>query len=158
MKKIILSLFCSCVVGFVWGSTLCDIPVSAVPAAVKEYVGKNYPKASKIEWDYEEDSDLYEVDFRIDDLEYELKLTPEGVLKYSKEDIRIKDIPAVIVQHIKKEYEGYKILGANKLFVKGKYIYDVGIKGKNAAGFTRHYNIRYDEKGNVLPEEDRDSE
>ena len=55
-----------------------------------------------------------------------------------------------IPQYIREHYAGYKILGANKKVFGNKITYDVGIKGKNAQGNTRHYNVYFDSKGNKI--------
>lgn len=125
------------------------LPLSAIPSTIISYLNQYYPEANKIEWEYEDDDKLYEAQFKIDGLEYKLKFTQEGILQYAKEDIRRSDIPQTIILYIQKEYKGYKILGANKLFINGAYIYDIGIKGKNMLGFTRHYNIHLDENGKL---------
>ncbi|MFR4416185.1 MAG: hypothetical protein ACLT8E_01585 [Akkermansia sp.] len=39
-----------------------DIPASRVPAPVKEQVQKQYPNAGAIEWDFDNDEDVYEAD------------------------------------------------------------------------------------------------
>lgn len=38
---------------------LADIPASRVPAPVKEQVQKQYPNAGAIEWDFDNDEDVY---------------------------------------------------------------------------------------------------
>lgn len=127
-----------------------DIKDSSVPAKVKMYVTNHFPKASGIEWDFKKDDNLYEAEFRIDGLEYKLKITPEGLLHASKEDVKIELLPKAAVDYIRKEYAGYKILGANKKVKSGKTVYDVGVKGKNSLGHTRHYNLYFDENGKFI--------
>ena len=109
-----------------------------------------YPEVKKIKWDFEEDENVYEAEFEINDLEYKLEITPEGKIVYSKEDLTIESIPDVIKEYLKKNYEGYKIMGANKITKKGIVKYDVGIVGKNSYGHKRHHNIYFDAKGNVV--------
>lgn len=145
MREIILTFTFLVTVGVVSIFAGEKLPSSAIPSKILTYIEQHYPKANRIEWEYEEDDKLYEAEFKINDLEYKLQFTSEGILQYSKEDIKQTDIPQAIIQYIQKEYKAYRILGANKLFVNGTYVYDVGIKGKNILGFTRHYNIYFDE-------------
>lgn len=127
-----------------------SIKEAAVPAKVKNYVINHYPKARSIDWDFEDDDNLYEAKFKIDQLKYKLQITPDGRLYTSKEDVLISTLPKAIPQYIREHYAGYKILGANKKISGNKVTYDVGIKGKNAQGHTRHYNIYFDSKGNKI--------
>lgn len=127
-----------------------SIKETAVPAKVKNYVMSHYPKAQSIDWDFEDDDNLYEAKFKIDKLKYKLQITPDGRLHASKEDVLIFTLPKPIPQYIREHYAGYKILGANKKVFGNKVTYDVGIKGKNAQGNTRHYNVYFDSKGNKI--------
>lgn len=127
-----------------------SIKETAVPAKVKNYVMSHYPKAQSIDWDFEDDDNLYEAKFKIDKLKYKLQITPDGRLHTSKEDVLISTLPKLIPQYIREHYAGYKILGANKKVFGNKITYDVGIKGKNAQGNTRHYNVYFDSKGNKI--------
>ena len=147
MKKFVL-LLVICVLGIqVFAG---DIDEAQVPKVVKECVKQAYPEVKKIKWDFEEDENVYEAEFEINDLEYKLEITPEGKIVYSKEDLTIESIPDVIKEYLKKNYEGYKILGANKITKKGVVKYDVGIVGENSYGHKRHHNIYFDAKGNVV--------
>lgn len=149
MKKIIIAVYL-CMASVSWAFAGDKIPASAVPSKISTYVKTNYPKASAISWEFEEDENLYEAEFKITGLEYKLKITPEGVLLYSKEDIRISDIPPAVKKAALRQYQNYKIIGANKLFQKGKFIYDIALKGENASGFTRHRHVRFDVNGKVV--------
>lgn len=148
MRKIILGTICLILVSVAFAHSADPF---IIPAKVRTYVEKHYPKAGSVDWDFDEEENVYEAEFKRNGLEYELKLTSEGVLKYSKEDVRISNLPAPVLHYVQKEYKGYKILGANKLFIQGKYLYDVGIKGKDASGHTRYFNLYFDGKGNVVP-------
>ena len=65
-------------------------------------------------------------------------------------DVVLSALPEVDKEYLKKNYEGYKIMGANKITKKGIVKYDVGIVGKNSYGHKRHHNIYFDAKGNVV--------
>ena len=113
-----------------------SIKEEAVPAKVKNYVINHYPKARSIDWDFEDDDNLYEAKFKIDQLKYKLQITPDGRLHTSKEDVLISTLPKAIPQYIREHYAGYKILGANKKISGNKVTYDVGIKGKCTGSYT----------------------
>ena len=73
---------------------LADIPASRVPAPVKEQVQKQYPNAGAIEWDFDNDEDVYEAEFHLNGLEYEVKLYPDGTVSLVKADISLQHLPA----------------------------------------------------------------
>lgn len=120
-----------------------NIKESSVPAPVKNYVKTNYQDANHIKWDYEDDDNFYEAEFKINGLEYELEISPEGKLLYCKQEIPIESIPASIKNNLNKNYPGYNILGAKKITKGNSIKYDVGIVGKNSFGNTRHKNIYF---------------
>ena len=75
---------------------LADIPASRVPAPVKEQVQKQYPNAGAIEWDFDNDEDVYEAEFHLNGLEYDVKLYPDGTVCLIKADMRLQDLPAPV--------------------------------------------------------------
>lgn len=123
-----------------------DLKDEQVPSQVKAYVAKHYPKANSVEWEFDEDDNLYEAEFKIDNLKVKLKLTTKGVLRSSKEDMEAKNLSDSITMYIRKNHPNYKILGANKYVRDNVTIYDVGIKGKNSFGYTRHNNLYFNEQ------------
>lgn len=127
-----------------------SIKESEVPAKVKAYVTTHYPQATAIKWDFEKDEGVYEAEFKINDLEYKLEITPEGSLYASKEDILVSALPAAVTKYIETTYPGYKIVGANKKVKDKKIVLDVGIKGKDTSGRSRYHNIYFDGEGNLL--------
>lgn len=125
------------------------IAESAVPAEVKAYIAINYSKAKNIEWDYEKKNNSYEAEFYIDGREIDLEIAANGVLLKSKEDMLIKDIPDFAVSYIKKNYSDAEILGAHKRVDGSSVSYSVGIVSLST-GSTKHRNIVFDSKGNVV--------
>ncbi len=127
-----------------------EIRESQIPEAVKAYVLKNYPEASNIKWDFDKDDLIYEADFKIKTMEYELEITPSGKLHASKEDISVSVLPRKVTEYIQANYPDYIILGANKNREHTAVTFDVGIKGKNKQGHIRHYNLVFNEKGEFI--------
>ena len=152
MKKIFITVICLCVVCGSLAFAGDKVSISDLPAKISAYMKENYPKITTVEWDFEKDENLYEAEFDIRGMEYKLRFSPEGVLQYAKEDIHVSDIPETVKQAALKKHSGYQIIGANRLFIRGAYIYDVAVKGKNAYGNTRHDHTRFDSKGNIVPE------
>lgn len=147
MKKLHLFLASTFVALSVYSK---DIPESAVPTNVKAYVSKNYSGIKGIEWEYKKKQDCYKAEFYVDGREIKLQINNSGQLVSSKEDMLIKDIPAFAVSYVRKNYPDAEILGANKKVDGGSTTYDVGIVFENKNGYTRHNNIVFDSKGNVI--------
>lgn len=85
---------------------LADIPASRVPAPVKEQVQKQYPNAGAIEWDFDNDEDVYEAEFHLNGLEYEVKLYPDGTVSLVKADISLQHLPAPVTAAIARDFRG----------------------------------------------------
>ena len=88
---------------------LADIPASRVPAPVKEQVQKQYPNAGAIEWDFDNDEDVYEAEFHLNGLEYEVKLYPDGTVSLVKADISLQHLPAPVTAAIARDFPGYAL-------------------------------------------------
>lgn len=127
-----------------------DYPESSVPNNVKSYVNKNYPKRSDTKWKYEDDKGYYQAKFEVDGKDHKVQIDKKGNVLYSKEDMDAQNIPSNIRDHIRKNYKGAEILGANKKRENGNLYYDVGIVFKNDHGNKRHRNIVFDVRGNVV--------
>lgn len=127
-----------------------DILPENVPANVRSYVSKHYPKATHVEWEDKTKKGYYEAEFRYDGLEVELDIAPNGTLISSKEDILVKDIPSFAIDYAKKNYKNVQILGGHKRVQNGEVTYSVGIKFETNNGYDRHRNIVFDSKGNVI--------
>lgn len=147
MKKLGLLLMA---IAFTFTIQAKDILAENVPANVKLYITKNYPSASYVEWELKDNGAYYKAEFKIDGREAKVKLSNNGQLISSKEDILIKDIPSFATSYISKNYSGAEILGANKNINSSGTTYDVGIRFTNSQGYDRHRNIVFDSKGNVV--------
>lgn len=122
-----------------------NIQDDSVPASVKTCIREHYPAAKSIEWDFDKKKRLYEAEFEIGGLEYNVEITPDGVLHAAKEDFPVSELPQAIAQYIEAHYPGSKILGANKKTRGGITTYDVGIVTKDARG--HHRNLYFDTQG-----------
>ena len=115
-----------------------DLTASQVPEAVKQSFVTRFPAASVIEWDFDEDDNLFEVDAKISQLEVEAMIDKDGKVIRTKEDVRAEDIPASVVEKVHQEWPRAEILGANKLTDAQKGVtWDVGLKVR-----SRYRNIQ----------------
>lgn len=87
ISKILLPVVCAAFIA----PGLADIPASNVPAPVKAQVQNQFPNAGVIEWDFDHDEDVYEAEFRINGLEYDMKLSADGTVFLIKAGKRVKE-------------------------------------------------------------------
>lgn len=127
-----------------------DIHESQVPQNVKNYIIKYYPNANNVEWESKIKKGYYKAEFKIDGREIEVEIYTNGELKELDEDLYIKDIPSFAIEHINKNYTNPVILGGKKKIEGSVTKYNVGFKYDNSNGKSRHLNIDFDSKGNVL--------
>lgn len=97
------------------GLTLNAVSEKNVPAPVKAIIAKEYPKATSIDWDFEDDDGYYEAEFKIGELDYEVHVSPTGELLKRKEQIMVKDIPAAISSYIKDHHPEHTVRKAKKI-------------------------------------------
>lgn len=104
------------------GLTLHAVKEKEVPQPVRDLVSKEYPKAVKVDWDYDKDDGYYEAEFEIDKLEYELHISPGGELLRKQEQILIKDVPEVIATYVQTHHPDHVIRKAKKIT---RYTYSI---------------------------------
>lgn len=138
LKKSVLllaGLFCSAPI---WAG---EISASMVPDSVKSTFEKHFPEASVTEWDWDEDTQSYEVDARRGRLEIEAHISEKGELICSKEDVTAESIAPSVLKQVHEKWPRAEVLGANKITTPKSVVWDVGIKVRN-----RHHNIKIEEK------------
>lgn len=134
---------------------LADIPASSVPAPVKEQVQKQYPDAKAIEWDFDNDEDVYEAEFRIGGMEYDLKIYPDGTICFSKAEIPLQNLPAAVTTAIARDFPGYTPMRAKQITVRGILKYRVYCRPESA-GAVRKLELYYTPDGKFLSKETDD--
>lgn len=132
-----------------------DVPASSVPGPVKEQVQKQYPDARGIEWDFDHDEDVYEAEFRINGLEYEVKLYADGTICFSKAEIPLQNLPAAVTTAISRDFPGYAPRRAKQLTVRGAVKYRVYCRSESA-GTVRKLELYYAPDGKFLSKETDD--
>lgn len=125
-----------------------DIPAANVPAAVKTQVQNQFPNAGVIEWDFDDDEDVYEAEFRINGLEYDMKLSPDGTVFLIKADIPLQSLPAPVTAAIARDFPGYALRRAKQITVRGTMKYRVYCRAE-AAG-VRKLELYYAPDGKLL--------
>jgi len=122
-----------------------NIKSSSVPAVVKSYVEKTYPRVSPVEWNYEEKGNYYNAEFKIDGAEYSVDISPEGRLINSTSEIAAAQLPAAVNAYIGRQFPGFQVEEARKLVRRGSTYYEVDIHGQNSSQM-----LTFSESGKLL--------
>lgn len=144
MQKLLLSALSAAFIA----PGLADIPAADVPATVKTQVQNQFPNASVIDWDFDDDEDVYEAEFRINGLEYEMKLSPDGTVFLIKADIPLQSLPAPVQTAIAKDFPGYALRRAKQITVRGTMKYRVYCRSESSA--VRKLELYYAPDGKLL--------
>ncbi len=143
MKKTFATLALTLLVSA--GAFAGNIKESSVPAVVKSYVEKVYPRVSPVEWNYQEKGNYYTAEFKIDGADYNLDISPEGSLINSTNEIAVTQLPNAVEAYIGKQYPGFKIKEARKLVRRGSTYYETDIQGQNS-----NQMLTFSESGKLL--------
>lgn len=106
-----------------------SVKESAVPAAVKQAVEKQYP-GIKAKWEKEDGN--YEANLKKDGKSISLLINDAGTILESEIDITASELPAAITAYMQQHYTGKKFLETAKITDKNNVTtYEVAIKGKD---------------------------
>lgn len=127
-----------------------DIKESQVPAAVKNYIKANHPKAAAVDWEFDKGDATYEAEFEVEGLEYDLVLSPGGELLYGEMDVLLVDVPALIKEYISANYPDYTVNKAQIIQNGNSTKYEVAMSKAGVNGRTKYKTIYFDQNGNVI--------
>jgi uncharacterized membrane protein YkoI len=118
-----------------------------VPGPVKENFKKNYPQASGVKW--EKENENYEGSFKESGKEISAVFDASGKFLQKEIEIAVSDLPSKVSEYVNKTYPGFNLDEASKITdASGKVFYEVEIeKGKEEA------ELIFDESGNFLKKE-----
>lgn len=120
-----------------------DITASSVPSPVMNSFKKVFPAAAKVEWEMK--GDLYNADFDVDRKDHEVWINNKGAIVKHKQEIRSRELPAVVSQSLKKHFKGFWIDEVDKYEVGKQFFYKIELKT-----MTQEKNIVLDSKGTVV--------
>lgn len=127
---------------------LSDIPASKVPEVVQIQIQKQYPNATFIEWDFDNEEDIYEVEFRLNGLKHEVKLYPNGTVCLIKANIPLQQLPPSVTSAVIRDIPGYSIRQAKQITIRGYSKYKVDCYSDSAA--IRKLKLYYTPDGKLL--------
>ncbi len=124
-----------------------DLAESSVPIPVVANVKTAYPAARLIEWDYDGDRGVYEAEFRIERLQYELVLTAEGKIVMVKAEVPVATLPPDVAAAAHRRCPAGTIEKAKKITRDDSVRYKVEVE--QPGGDVELY---IDPRGNILHE------
>ncbi len=145
MKKTIAAIVMAL---FTAGAFAGNVTENSVPAAVKGYIQKSYPRIGAVDWNYHEQENFYNAQFKIDGNSYDLDILPDGRLLNSTIQIAAAQLPANARAYIGRQFPLFKIKDARKLYRRGTVTYEADINGQNS-----DQTLFFNENGALLDRE-----
>ena len=97
-----------------------------VPAIVKQSFEKEYPK-TKVKWEAEGDG--FEAEFQMNGKDASAFYDKDGDKKELEEEIQKQELPASVIEYVKKNYSDYQITETSKITANKLVIcYEVEVK------------------------------
>ena len=127
MKKLIMMSALVAAIGF--SACAQKLDASKVPAAVKTAFAKQFPGATA-KWEKEDGK--YEAWFKKNGNTMSALFESNGTMTESEMDIKVTDLPAVVVSYVKDHYKGKSIKeGAKITKADGTVNYEAEVDGKD---------------------------
>ncbi len=109
---------------------------SKVPEAVKTAFSKKYPTVKKVDWG-KEGKTQWEAEFKLNGTDVSANFDLQGNWKETETDMKVSNLPAVVVKTINDQFPGYQIKDANLNETPQRVAYEIDIKkGKSKKEVT----------------------
>ena len=119
-----------------------------IPAAVKETIAQNYPKAKVTEWEAEDG--LYEASFMNNGVRTSIGMSTDGRIVFTETEINPSLLPQTAQSYIASNLKEAKITSAEKIVdANGKVMYEVDVN---------FHDYIFDTKGNFIRMEEKTSD
>lgn len=159
MLKLCASLLA--VAGLLFGSTVQadeeDVPLTRLPAKVRDAVKAKFPEAELVKASKEVDEGvvLFEVGIKNKGQTIEVTVNEGGQIVEIEYQIDPKDLPKAVTDSLNKKYGALKFEKAEDIVKGDKKYYEVLIAHANG---TRKTEVQIDKDGKILLEEDKTNE
>jgi hypothetical protein len=112
---------------------------ATVPEAAKQHFSSQHPDAQDVEWEMEING--YEVEYKIDGVEYEAIYDNDGQLMHTKQEIEERDLPGAIVATIQRDYADREIDDPDRYtYPDGRVAYKVELEHDDDVDFDAWFN------------------
>ena len=138
--------FCFLAVQLVLAQSEKDIPV-----AVKNAFNAKYPNMKVTDWDWEEDKDAYEAEFKMNGRENEAYFSPDGAWLKTKTDIKHEQLPTAVRNALASgEYSAWHMSDYAEMDTPEGKRYKV--RARKGVDFVY---LKYDANGTLLERKDK---
>ncbi|MFK7932862.1 MAG: PepSY-like domain-containing protein [Saprospiraceae bacterium] len=116
-----------------------------IPAVVQQAFEKKYPEEKKPKWEIDRNNN-FEAEFKEDGEKYRADFTPAGEWIETEISIKKKDLPKVIRDILKEQFQEYKIVELELVdHAKKGIFYDVEFKKDG-----KKMDVEFNEQGEVI--------
>lgn len=130
-----------------------EISVDEVPLAVKKSFDKDFANVYDVEWEHKSAREYRKIQQEHYNVEFEFENGKDGEAWYSvdgkllKKEIEIskKELPKAIISSVKKNYDGYRIENAEKIYKNGKKVYKLELENR-----SRDIDVFFSENGKII--------
>lgn len=107
-----------------------EIAEKQVPTAVLKTFKAAYPNAKDIEYTKEKEDGqaVYEIEFELSERELEALYNADGKLLEVEEEIGLKEVPAVVLNQLKKEFKSYEIEEVERVNKDNQTYYELEVE------------------------------
>jgi uncharacterized membrane protein YkoI len=127
-----------------------EIEAAKVPAVVLAEFQKMYPDAAKTKW--EMDDANYEASFKMDKKCWSAVFDKDGKFVESDVEIKVSELPQLVVQSIEKEFPGAKIEEPEKTTLSdGKTVYEFELEKDK-----KEFEVQISANGKIISKEESD--
>ncbi len=114
-----------------------------VPNEILRVLKNYYPavELQEVEWSWEVPGKIYEAEFELDEVNYEVEITVTGHLLLSELSLDLEDVPTYIVAAANQLYEDHSIESADMIqYSNGDLSYELALKNASTgASFEAHF-------------------
>jgi uncharacterized membrane protein YkoI len=121
-----------------------DLKSNEVPRSFTEGLLKAYPTATDIEW--EKSGTDYKVEFDVGKMEHEIWFNKDGNMVKVEKNITRAEIPANLMEIIKRDYPDYKIDSVESVEMGGNVTYVVELE----KSWNESLRITFNTNGQIL--------
>lgn len=130
-----------------------EVSADEVPVAVRKSFDKDFVNVYDLEWEHKSDREYRKIQQEHYNVEFEFEngkdgeawYSVDGKLLKSKIEISKKELPTAVINSVKKNYNGYRIDEAEKIFKKGKNIYKLELENRR-----RDIDVLFSENGKII--------
>lgn len=129
----------------------------SVPENVKNSFTKKFPNVKKMEWEFDKEDNLWEVEFKMNKEEYEASFNEKGEWLETEKEIRFKDLPNEVKSTLELDFKNYEIEEVEYLENSKGQFYEVEVEIEEN-NIEKEYEIIFSKKGELIDKKEEKEE